>query len=228
MCVSLRVGSPNWTQDSRDWFNFWVEGKNHMPGLAGDTVTGKQWIPGYHLCNKDTLLVYVQFVVHQGPQVLSYQAFYILSIQCAGPFYWWICSCCYYNKLFYKIYLKSHKKILFGTVVWAQLSKLSVLHYLRSPRVSKTHKLRWKFWHRKKMKFATYCRTRWKPGENLSWHWMFYATLTRSIPMKEMSVQNLRFHLQENTLKTIFSLFYTHSYFWPFSFPPSTNELHTV
>lgn len=38
--------------------------------------------------------------------------------------------------------------------------------------------------------------------------------------MKDITVQNLRLNLQENTLKTIPSLFYTHCNFWPFSFPP--------
>lgn len=105
--------------------------------------------------------------------------------------------------------------MLLSPVVWAQLSKLSVLYYLRSPMVPKTHKLRWKLWHKKKTRLATYCRRRWKPAENLSWHRMFYAKLTISTPMKDITVQNVRLHLQENTSKVISSLFYIHCYFWP-------------
>lgn len=123
--------------------------------------------------------------------------------------------------------------MLLSSVFWAQLSKLSVQHYLRSPRVSKTYTLSWKLWHNRKMKLATYCRKSWKPIENPSWHWMFCAKATRSIPMEDITVQNIRLHLQENALKSIASLFYTHCYFCTFFFPPllicsTLSQMHLV
>lgn len=44
---------------------------------------------------------------------------------------------------------------------------------------------------------------------------MFYFKLTISTPMKDITVQNVRLHLQENISKVISSLFYIHCYFWP-------------
>lgn len=39
---------------------------------------------------------------------------------------------------------------------------------------------------------------------------MFYAKATRSIPMEDITVQNIRLNLQENALKSTASLFHTH------------------
>lgn len=121
------------------------------------------------------------------------------------------------NKIFHKTYVKRYKPVvLLSPVCWTQLSKLRVQYCLRSPRVSKTYTLSWKLWHRRKITVATYCRNSWKPAENPSWHWNFYAKATWSIPTENITVQNIRLHLHENTLKSIAFLFYTHCYFCAF------------
>lgn len=113
------------------------------------------------------------------------------------------------NKILHKTYLKRYKPVIFlSPVFWAQLSKLSVQYYLRSPSVYKTYTLSWKLWHRIKISFAIYCRNSLKPAENSSWHWMFYARVTRSIPIEDIPVQNIRLHFQENTLTPIASVLY--------------------